>query len=319
MLLNVTDLCKTYPGRPVLRGGGAGAVTAVHRVSLSIIPGETLGLVGESGCGKSTIARLILRLDHPDSGSVHFRGQDVFALRGQALKRFRRRVQIVFQDPFSSLNPRMRIGSIVGEPLTVHRIGTRRDRPARVAELMAQVGLQPEWSHRYPHEFSSGQRQRVGIARALSLGPELIIADEPVSALDVSIQAQTLNLLMDLQERLQLTYLFISHDLSVVRFISSRVAVMYLGTIVETAPTEGLYAEPLHPYTESLLAAVPVPDPQRRRRQAPLQGDAVTQRFAGTGCVFLPRCPIGKRSVCDVAPPPLEEKRPGHFAACFLR
>jgi oligopeptide transport system ATP-binding protein len=292
---------------------------AVNDVSFSLYSGETLGLVGESGCGKSTLARLLLCLDMPDSGAVLYAGANIYTLRGTSLKAFRRRVQIVFQDPFSSLNPRKKVGSIIGEPMLIHKLATRKDVADRVHELMEKVGLRPDHYDRFPHEFSSGQRQRIGIARALSLNPDLIIADEPVSALDVSIQAQTLNLFMDLQQELGLTYLFISHDLSVVRFVSSRVAVMYLGAIVEIASCGDLYTHPVHPYTESLLSAVPFPDPERTPNRVLLQGDVPTPFAFPRGCPFSSRCPIADRTVCFDRPPGLEEKRPGHFAACYLR
>ncbi len=318
-LLRVENLVKTFPVSSGFFSRSVARLTAVNDVSFTLQKGETLGLVGESGCGKSTIARLVLRLDEPDSGTVHYNNDNIFSLKGSDKKGFRRKVQIVFQDPFSSLNPRKRVGSIIGEPLLIHKSLPRKDIPDRVLELMDMVGLRKDHYNRYPHEFSSGQRQRIGIARALSLEPELIIADEPVSALDVSIQAQTLNLLLDLQKEMNLTYLFISHDLSVVRFISSRVAVMYLGKIVELASTPDLYAHPLHPYTEALLSAVPVPDPTRENRRILLEGDLPTPVALPKGCVFAGRCPIVDKTICFTKQPPLEEKRRGHFAACFLR
>jgi len=294
-------------------------VYAVNEVSLTVRRGETLGLVGESGCGKSTLARLVLRLLEPDSGIVSLNGRNIYEFDRDGMLDFRRRVQMIFQDPLSSLNPRMTVGRIIGEPLLIHKIVRRRELRERVAELMETVGLRADAANRYPHEFSSGQRQRVGIARALSLNPECIIADEPVSSLDVSIQAQTLNLFADLQARLHLTYVFISHDLSVVRHICDRVAVMYAGSIVEIAPRETLYTTPLHPYTEALLSAVPVPDPANRRAHIALNGEPPGPFSRSRGCVFAMRCPIARKDLCTQRQPELEEKRAGHRVACFLR
>ncbi len=317
-LLSVENLVKHYPIRRGILGRAAGAVRAVDGVSFHVMPGETLGLVGESGCGKTTTGRAVLRLIEPTSGSIHFGGADVRALDSGALRRLRRQMQIIFQDPFSSLNPRMTIGAIVREGLTIHRLaeGSRAD--ARVRELLDEVGLRAEYANRYPHEFSGGQRQRVGIARALSVEPRFIVCDEPVSALDVSVQAQVINLLQDLQRDRGLAYLFIAHDLSVVEHIADRVAVMYLGHIVELARAVDLYREPLMPYTQALLSAVPVPDPARRKSRIVLSGDVPSPANPPPGCVFHPRChhPM-KDEACARLVPPLEEKAPGHFAACI--
>jgi oligopeptide/dipeptide ABC transporter ATP-binding protein len=318
-LLEVVELKKSFSAAGGFFARSPEPVRAVDGVSFSLAAGETLGLVGESGCGKSTLARLALNLDKPDSGSILFKGADIFTLKNTALHNFRRSVQIIFQDPFSSLNPRKKVGSIIGEPLQIHKLLPRRDIPGRVFELMELVGLRREYYDRYPHEFSSGQRQRIGIARALSLTPELIIADEPVSALDVSIQAQTINLLMDLQKRFNLTYLFISHDLSVVRHISTRVAVMYLGKIVELARNDLLYEHPVHPYTEALLAAVPVPDPGVKRQRILLSGDPPNASPRRTGCLFSDRCPLADPEVCFEIQPPFVEKAREHLAACHKR
>jgi oligopeptide transport system ATP-binding protein len=318
-LLNVVNLKKSFPVSAGLFSRGSDRLKAVNGVSFSLKKGETLGLVGESGCGKSTIARLILCLDQPDSGEIYFEGSNILELDAAKKKEFRKKVQIVFQDPFSSLNPRKKVGSIVGEPLLIHKLVHKSKIRDKVLELLDLVGLQRDHINRYPHEFSSGQRQRIGIARALSLSPELIVADEPVSALDVSIQAQTLNLLMDLQRQMNLTYLFISHDLSVVRYVSTKVAVMYLGRIVETAPRDELYSRHLHPYTEALLSAVPLPDPTRRKERIVLKGDMPGSITLPKGCVFSSRCPIVDKKTCMEKQPPLEEKRKGHWAACYLR
>jgi oligopeptide/dipeptide ABC transporter ATP-binding protein len=296
------------------------AVRAVDQVSLSIRAGETLGLVGESGCGKSTLGRTVLRLLDPTGGKVVFEGKDITALPQRELRPVRRHMQMIFQDPYASLNPRMSVGETLAEPLEIHGLArTRAERAERVAELLAKVGLRPDAARRYPHEFSGGQRQRVGIARALAVQPRFIVADEPISALDVSIQAQIVNLLVDLQKAERLTYLFISHDLKIVRHISDRVAVMYLGKVVELAAAAALYQEPLHPYTTALLSAVPVPDPARQRTRIILEGDVPSPMRPPPGCPFHPRCPVkDKPRACFEEPPPLREVRPGHWAACHV-
>jgi oligopeptide/dipeptide ABC transporter ATP-binding protein len=317
-LLTVRDLIKHYPIRRGLFGGQAGTVRAVDGVSLEVMPGETLGVVGESGCGKTTLGRSILRLIEPTSGAVSFNGTDVLALKGAELRRLRRQMQIIFQDPFSSLNPRMSIGAIIREGLTIHRIAEGAAADARVRQLLSEVGLRAEYVTRYPHEFSGGQRQRVGIARALSVEPRFIVCDEPVSALDVSVQAQVVNLLQDLQRERGLAYLFIAHDLSVVEHIADRVAVMYLGKIVELASARDLYREPLMPYTQALLSAVPVPDPRASKTRIVLTGDVPSPANPPSGCVFHPRCHHPARdAACTRIVPPLEEKAPGHLAACI--
>ena len=317
-LLRVRDLRKHYLIKKGLFGRDAGAVKAVDGVSFDVMPGETLGLVGESGCGKSTTGRAVLRLIEPTSGTVSFAGEDVLALKGGDLRRLRRQMQIIFQDPFASLNPRMSVGAIVREGLTIHRLAEGADAEKRVRQLLDEVGLRPEYAHRYPHEFSGGQRQRIGIARALAVEPKFIVCDEPVSALDVSVQAQVVNLLQDLQRDRGLAYLFIAHDLSVVEHIADRVAVMYLGKIVELATRDDLYREPLMPYTQALLSAVPVPDPTVRRARIVLTGDVPSPANPPSGCVFHPRCHHpAKDEACARIVPPLEEKGPGHFVACI--
>ncbi len=319
LLLEVRDLVKHYPGERAWLGLGRprSVVRAVDGVTLEIPPGRTLGLVGESGCGKSTVGRTILRLTEPTAGTVRFDGQDVLALRGPELRALRRRMQIVFQDPYGSLNPRMTIGLTVREGLDIHEIGAKTERPARVAALLSEVGLDPELAGRYPHELSGGQRQRVGIARALAVEPAFLVCDEPVSALDVSVQAQVLNLLADLRERRRLTYLFIAHDLAVVRHIADDVAVMYLGRIVERASAAELYRAPRHPYTRSLLSAVPVPDPMAQRARIVLQGDVPSPARPPSGCPFHPRCQhAGKDDVCRSRRPELRRLGDDHGAAC---
>ncbi len=293
------------------------AVKAVDDVSLSIQKGETLGLVGESGCGKSTFGRAILRLEEPTAGEVWFDGENILAYDREQLRALRKKMQIIFQDPFSSLNPRKPVAAIVGEPLLIHGMKSRRERDARVLELLRVVGLRQEHMRRYPHMFSGGQRQRIGVARALALNPKLVVCDEAVSALDVSIQAQVLNLLKDLQEDFGLTYLFISHDLHVVEHISDRVAVMYLGKIVEIAASETIYARPLHPYTQALLSASPMPDPTRRQKRVILKGDVPSPIDPPPGCRFHTRCPFAE-SICTTNEPALKDVNPGHQAACHF-
>ncbi len=319
-ILEVRNLVKHFPaaGGGLVRKSG-GVVRAVDGVSFSIRRGETLGLVGESGCGKTTTGRCILQLERPTSGQVIFEGQDLTGLTEAELRPLRRKLQVIFQDPYSSLNPRMTVGQIIGEPVKVYGLAPeRRRRAERVAELLSVVGLLPALAERYPHELSGGQRQRVGIARALAMEPSLIICDEPVSALDVSIQAQIINLLEELQERFGLTYLFVAHDLSVVRHISDRVAVMYLGKIVEIADRQALYEDPLHPYTKALLSAVPIPDPavEARREHIVLGGEVPSPLNPPSGCVFHPRCPIAIEE-CKRVVPELREVKPGHWAACI--
>jgi peptide/nickel transport system ATP-binding protein/oligopeptide transport system ATP-binding protein len=316
-LLAVRDLRKTFHLPARRPGAPSQSVRAVDGVSFTIQPGETLGLVGESGCGKSTVAKLVLRLLEADGGSVRFAGRELVDLPGRELLPLRREMQMIFQDPFASLNPRQRVGQIVGEPLLIHGLATPRKLREQAIELLRTVGLAGELVDRYPHEFSGGQRQRIGIARALAVRPRLIIADEPVSALDLSIQAQIVNLLQDLQEQFALTYLFISHDLGVVEHLCNRVAVMYLGRIVELAPADQLYQAPRHPYSEALLNAVPVPDPTRAGRRPLLGGEIPSPANPPAGCHFHPRCPYA-REICRNTYPPLLEQAPGQLAACHF-
>jgi oligopeptide/dipeptide ABC transporter ATP-binding protein len=312
-LVEITHLKKHFPA------AHGQVVRAVDGVSFNIQKGETFGLVGESGCGKTTVGRCLLRLIEPTSGEIKFDGQDLLELGKSEMRALRRRLQIVFQDPYSSLNPRMKVGDIIAEPLIVHSMGNKQKRKERVAELLKVVKLDPDYASRYPHQFSGGQRQRIGIARALALNPDFIVADEPVSALDVSVQAQVVNLLQDLQEQFGLTYLFISHGLAVVEHISTRVAVMYLGKLVELAPASELYQNPNHPYTQALLASIPLPNPEqtRARTRTALGGEVPTPLNPPSGCRFHTRCPYVMEK-CKIAEPEFKEIAPGHFAACFL-
>ncbi len=310
-LVDVRNLVKHFPVE-----NSDDVVQAVDDVSFDIIGGETLGLVGESGCGKSTVGRCILRLHEPTAGEVLFEGKNIIGLPNSEMQALRREMQIIFQDPYASLNPRLSIRSIISEPLKIHGIGSRSEQDERVADLLKKVGLDPKYADRYPHEFSGGQRQRIGIARALALNPKLIICDEPVSALDVSVQAQVVNLLQDLQDEFGLTYLFISHGLAVVEHISDRVAVMYLGKIVEICEARELYEMPLHPYTKALLSAIPLPDPTQKRERIVLTGDVPTPINPPSGCRFRTRCPLAIDECASVSPE-LREIAPGHFAACI--
>jgi oligopeptide transport system ATP-binding protein len=320
ILARVKNLKKYFPiTRGIIFQRQIGAIKAVDDISFTIRRGETLGLVGESGCGKSTTGRTILQLYRPTSGSVLFEGQDLATMKGEQLRRMRRKMQMIFQDPYASLNPRMTVGNIVGEPLEVHGVAKAKERRERVQELLQLVGLNPYFINRYPHEFSGGQRQRIGVARALALNPSFIVCDEPISALDVSIQAQVVNLLGNLQQEFGLTYLFIAHDLSMVRHISDRVAVMYLGKIVELTSRDELYSNPLHPYTQALLSAVPIPDPviEETRRRIILEGDVPSPANPPAGCNFSTRCPR-VLEVCHEEEPEFKEAGPSHWAACHL-
>jgi len=319
ILLQVDDLVMHFP---IYRGvfkRQVGAVRAVDGVSFDIKRGETLGLVGESGCGKSTTGRTILQLYRPTAGSVHFEDKELTQVKGEELRKMRRKMQMIFQDPYASLNPRMTVADIVGEPLAVHSVGTGREIVERVNHLLELVNLNPSFANRYPHEFSGGQRQRIGVARALALQPSFIICDEPISALDVSIQAQVLNLLEELQEQFNLTYLFIAHDVSMVKHISDRIAVMYLGIFVELASRDELHEHPLHPYTQALLSAVPIPDPvaDAKRHRTILTGDVPSPANPPSGCRFRTRCPIAEAQCAD-SRPEFREIKPGHFVACFF-
>lgn len=320
VLLQVRDLVKYFP---IMRGTliqrQVGGVKAVDGISFDIFRGETLGLVGESGCGKSTAGRSILQLYRPTSGSVVFEGVDLVKLKGEELRKMRRRMQMIFQDPYASLNPRMTVGQIISEPLIIHGVSNGKEAQERAEELLRLVGLNPAYTNRYPHEFSGGQRQRVGVARALALEPAFIVCDEPISALDVSVQAQVVNLLEDLQSQMGLTYLFIAHDLSMVRHISNRIAVMYLGVIVELADRHELYNHPLHPYTQALLSAVPIPDPviEARRQRIILKGDVPSPINPPSGCRFRTRCPLAD-TICAEQRPEFREVQSGHWVACHM-
>jgi len=320
VLLHVDQLVKHFPiHKGIIFQKQVGAVHAVDGVSFDIYNGETLGLVGESGCGKSTTGRTILQLYRPTSGKVEFKGKNLVTMKGEELRHMRRRMQMIFQDPYASLNPRMTVGEIIGEPMMIHRTKTGKELQARVEDLLKVVGLNPAFENRYPHEFSGGQRQRIGVARALALEPELIVCDEPISALDVSIQAQVVNMLEDLQSELGLTYLFIAHDLSMVRHISNRIAVMYLGIIVELAERNELYMHPLHPYSQALLSAVPIPDPmaEEKRHRIILQGDVPSPVNPPSGCRFRTRCPLAAK-ICEEAKPEFREVGADHFVACHM-
>jgi len=316
-LLEVRNLKKYFPVGSGLFSRRKGEVRAVDGVDLTVEEGETLGLVGESGCGKSTLGRTILRLIEPTEGEIIFQGKNLLGLSSREMRDMRRQMQIIFQDPYASLNPRMRVGDIVGEGLEIHKLAKGKKKRDRVMELLKQVGLREDHYDRYPHEFSGGQRQRIGIARALAVSPRFIVADEPVSSLDVSIQAQIINLLQELQQKMQLTYFFISHDLRVVEHISHRVAIMYLGKIVEIAPSETIYRDAKHPYTRALLSAIPMPDPDHKKERIILQGDVPSPVNPPTGCSFHPRCPY-REEICDKVEPRLEFTTDGHGVSCHV-
>jgi oligopeptide/dipeptide ABC transporter ATP-binding protein len=317
-LLSVRDVKTHFPVRGGALGRVTGTVKAVDGVTFDVARGETLGLVGESGCGKSTLGRTILRLIDPTAGSIRFAGKELVGLSQRALRPMRKQMQLIFQDPYASLNPRMTVGEIIGEPFVIHQLASGKAREEKIAALLDKMGLPRDAARRYPHEFSGGQRQRIGIARALAVNPDLVVADEPISALDVSIQAQIVNLLVDLQRELGLTYLFVAHDLRIVEYISTRVAVMYLGKIVELASAKELYKNPRHPYTQALLSAVPIPDPSRKRERIILQGDVPSPINPPKGCAFNPRCPYAFDR-CRVETPPLYQLGAGHVSACFLQ
>jgi oligopeptide transport system ATP-binding protein len=318
-IVSIENLTRSFKHRAGLFGSKSRELRAVDGVTLHVEKGETLGLVGESGCGKSTLGRVILRLIDPTSGRIRFEDKDITSLSQGELRPLRRRMQIIFQDPYSALNPRMTVRAILGEAMRIHGlVKTRDEEAAKVDKLLEKVGLRPDAASRYPHEFSGGQRQRIGIARALAVEPTFIVADEPISALDVSIQAQIVNLLSDLQDELGLSYLFISHDLKIVELVSRRVAVMYLGRIVELASSRDIYDDPKHPYTKALLSAVPVPDPTAKRARIVLGGDVPSPLDPPSGCTFHPRCPIAEKGRCDKVAPELREIAPGHVVACHL-
>jgi oligopeptide/dipeptide ABC transporter ATP-binding protein len=317
-ILAADQLTKHYPLKTAGFSRRSGIVRAVEDVSLTVLSGEVFGLVGESGCGKSTLGRVLLRLEAPTAGQVFFAGRNLGAFGSSQLKKFRREAQIIYQDPYSALNPRQKIGRLIEEPLSIHQVGTRRERLDRVHWLLDIVGLQPDHAQRYPHEFSGGQRQRIVIARALALNPKLLLADEPVSALDVSIQAQILNLLEGLRAEFGLTYIFISHDLSVIEHIADRVAVMYLGRLVEVGPKGKFYNQPIHPYSRALLSAAPIPDPTAQRNRVILTGDVPSAVNPPSGCAFHPRCPE-RRDICPTKVPTLRQISPGRWVSCHLR